>query len=376
MLLVILFVPKTEFIGLPGTAIMPFAAVTTVLVMQWASTLIIPILERRLIYTDDQDQAQKIEEFSNRLLTETDARQLLEATLAAICDYLRVSSAFIVSLKPDGAHLEQVVGSVPPAQSWLDSPDFSAMATDTTPIPDSMRVWQSFWLVPLRSTRLNGATDGGGRQIGMMGVWARAVQPDLTHDEMTLFKALHTRAARVLDDMLLEEEIFNLVEDVLGRLPNDRVNAKELALGDKSKITLDDSTKALIESPEFLDSVRLALKDLWGGVGLTDSPLIKLRIVVRALPENENNASRALRAVILQAFENLKPEGQRSLTAASWAIYNILEFRFKDGKKVRETANRLAMSEPDLYRKQRYAIEQVAAQIKEMEQRELNSAVH
>ncbi len=36
-----------------------------------------------------------------------------------------------------------------------------------------------------------------------------------------------------------------------------------------------------------------------------------------------------------------------------WILYNILEMKFLEGKKVREVAMRLAMSEADLYRKQR-----------------------
>jgi hypothetical protein len=41
--------------------------------------------------------------------------------------------------------------------------------------------------------------------------------------------------------------------------------------------------------------------------------------------------------------------------------------RFIQGRKVRDVAMRLAMSESDLYRKQRIAIESVAAIIGEME---------
>jgi len=48
-------------------------------------------------------------------------------------------------------------------------------------------------------------------------------------------------------------------------------------------------------------------------------------------------------------------------------LYNILELKFIEGKKVREIASRLAMSEADLYRKQRIAIEAVAKVIIELE---------
>ena len=81
----------------------------------------------------------------------------------------------------------------------------------------------------------------------------------------------------------------------------------------------------------------------------------------------DSNAVRALRNVLGRAIENLKPEGQRSLTTTEWILYNILEMRFLQGRKVRDVALRLAMSESDLYRKQRIAIEEVAHQIAEME---------
>ena len=42
--------------------------------------------------------------------------------------------------------------------------------------------------------------------------------------------------------------------------------------------------------------------------------------------------------------------------------------RFRQGKKIREIAERLAISESDLYRKQRVAIGQVAQVLTDMEQ--------
>jgi hypothetical protein len=71
--------------------------------------------------------------------------------------------------------------------------------------------------------------------------------------------------------------------------------------------------------------------------------------------------------VLARGIENLKPDGQRSLTTTEWILYNILEMRFVQGRKVRDVAMRLAISESDLYRKQRVAIEEVARRIGEME---------
>jgi hypothetical protein len=121
--------------------------------------------------------------------------------------------------------------------------------------------------------------------------------------------------------------------------------------------------------PEFPTWVKDALSHYWGGPKLTMSPLLKLHVVERALPEYDDDAPKALRAVLAEAIEQLKPDGQRSLTAAEWVLYNILDMRFIQGRKVREIAPRMAMSESDLYRKQKIAIEAVAASLSKMEER-------
>jgi hypothetical protein len=370
VLLVILFVPATRLLGLPGDVMMPFSAVAAVLCLQWMFNLLIPFLERVLVYTSDQDQARQIQDFSERLLTKADARQLLEATLAAVCDYLRVPSAFVASLGADGAQLEQVVGPLLPAQNGLASPEFAAMADGTIPneMPryGNIMVWQSFWLVPLYSARSNGHR----RVIGIMGVWARSPQPDLLPEEETIFNMLYKRAARVLDNMRLQEEVFARLEDVLREAADARQEPDTVRYGNAS--ALARSTQAIVNNPEFVDMIRDALRDYWGGPRLTENRLLQLNIVSRALSENEDNPARAVRAVLSRAIENLKPEGQRSLTMAEWMLYNILEMRFVQGRKVRDVAQRLAMSEADLYRKQKVAISEVARKVAEMEDREIS----
>jgi hypothetical protein len=62
----------------------------------------------------------------------------------------------------------------------------------------------------------------------------------------------------------------------------------------------------------------------------------------------------------------MRPEGERRFTG-EWILYNILEMKFMEGRKVREIAIKLSVSEADLYRKQRVAIETVAKAIAAME---------
>ena len=79
------------------------------------------------------------------------------------------------------------------------------------------------------------------------------------------------------------------------------------------------------------------------------------------------NQTKALREILVRAVEQQRPEGERSMTTTEWILYNILELKFIQGQKVRDVARRLAMSESDLYRKQRVAIENVASAISDME---------
>jgi len=90
-------------------------------------------------------------------------------------------------------------------------------------------------------------------------------------------------------------------------------------------------------------------------------------LVQQALPQNDGVPARALRAVLSAAIERLRPQGERSMLSAEWMLYNILEMKFVQGRRIREIADRIAISESDFYRKQRAAIDQLAKTLVEME---------
>ena len=100
--------------------------------------------------------------------------------------------------------------------------------------------------------------------------------------------------------------------------------------------------------------------------------MLQLQVVQDEMADHDNNPTTALRAILDKAIEQQRPEGQRSLTTGEWILYNILELKFVQGRRVRDVARRLAMSESDLYRKQRVAIENVARTIGAMEQQAQN----
>ena len=80
------------------------------------------------------------------------------------------------------------------------------------------------------------------------------------------------------------------------------------------------------------------------------------------------HAVRALRAVLSRAIGALRPSGEQSMVAVEWTLYNILDLKFLQGQRMSDIANRLAVSESDLYRKQRAAIDEVARLLTLMEQ--------
>lgn len=370
-LAVIIWVPRAgRVLGLPGEEVMPFLAVGTILLLQWSVTLLRPPLERLLIYTGDQVEIRQIQELERRLLTGTDFKQLLESILAALCDYLRVSVGFVASFSEGEPTLEWAIGLEDELSDRLvQSPVLAAVnrpGAENGEIPSldphgDKFLWNGFWLIPLHPP--DGADETNGL-IGVLGVAARQ-DASLDSDEQVVVDTLAQRAAEVLEDRRLQAEVFAALEGLLPEIAAIQRLRGEARYGSVEALT--QPSEELLADPNFSDFVKDALSHFWGGPKLSDNRLMGLAVVRRALAEHEGNPQRALRSVLLQAIESLKPDGERSLTTAEWILYNILEMRFVQGRKVREVAMRLAMSESDLYRKQRVAIEAVANMMAEME---------
>ena len=127
-----------------------------------------------------------------------------------------------------------------------------------------------------------------------------------------------------------------------------------------------NGSEADLPEEDFIAWVKDALAHYWGGPKLSESPLLNLKVVKSALDEYDGNPTNALRGILKAAVDQIKPEGERRFTG-EWILYNILELKFMEGRKVRDVATRLAMSEADLYRKQRVALEAVSKAIIGME---------
>lgn len=351
--------------SLPGEAFMPFAVITTVLAWQWSIHLALPTLERWLIYRDEDDeQLEKLQDLSDKMLTHSDLEQLISATLEALCDFLRSELAFVVALKNGDSELIHATGPTLSDEEWqTEAHELRDLAENAARVTgrSAFIQWRNYYIVPLYSTR---ATNGDNPLvlIGILGVLGSKTPTfGLDGRDTNFLYDYVERAEQTLDDMILQGDIFAALEGLLPQISTNRSRADEVEYLPARQESLHEPNRE-----EVVEQVRAALRQYWGGAGITRSRLLDLEIVRQQLNKGET-PSQALRNIIQLAIDRLRPEGERSMTAAEWTLFNLVDLRFIEGKKVRDVARRMSMSEPDLYRKQRLAIEAIADEILAME---------
>jgi hypothetical protein len=346
LLVYVLVSRSSPILNLPTETALGFSLVATVMLVEWAIHTYKRPLERLFQLNDDPD-VRRIQRLSERLLTTSDLRQFLEIVLANTCEALRTPTAFVAAITADGPKLEALVGPLSqPEEIWQDA-DWRQLAQpggngtgsdDELPTVDSFILWQNYWIRPLYNQQQD-------MVLGIFGIRARAAKPNLTENEQTLLEHLISQAEAALEDRILQQEVFATVEGLLPAITALQERRSAATFGGLPVLTGDaDEEQTLLDDPEFNSMVRDALSHYWGGPKLTKSPLMRLEIVQKAVGEHGNNPTNALRSILANAIELQKPEGERSLTTAEWILYNILELKFVQGRRVRDVARRLAMS--------------------------------
>lgn len=356
-----------SLLGLHVETALAVAVVATVMLVEWAIHVFKRPLERLFQLNDDPD-VRRIQELGERLLTTRDLHQFLESLLVATCETLRTPVAFIAAITPEGPRLEVAVGPLAePEAMWSDG-NWQALAQPsgngdgqpaTIERAGRFFLWQNYWIRRLYDP-------DNDNLLGILGIKARAATPDLTPNEKLLFERVVNQAEAALKDRILQQEVFAAVEGLLPQVTALQLRRSAAVSGGIPALTASEES-TVVDDPEFTNMVWDALSHYWGGPKLTESPLMRLQIVQRAVNEHGGNPTKALREILERAVEQQKPPGERSMTTAEWILYNILELKFIQGRRVRDVARRLAMSESDLYRKQRVAIENVARTISTME---------
>ena len=351
---------RERLLGLPRDIIVATSIVAVIVLAPLLISIAKPLIDGLIFYRDRHEIAW-ISELDRRLLTSTDLQQILENLLTTLCEILRVQTGFVYNLSTrQGPRLETQIGSAERVKRALTDIDVPKLVEEKNGSGGYHFIVQNnFWFIILKN-------QVGDRSLGLLGVEARATGYDLTPDEEEVTTLIIEQAERALEDRRLQQDVFLSLKSIIPDI--DRVQRLQGAVsyaGAPNVASLN--TTSPIHEQDFAQMVRDALSHYWGGPKLTGSPLLELNVVQESLNENDGNAVKALRAVLNQAIEKQRPEGERRMTTAEWLIYNILDLKFIQGLRVRDIARRLAMSEADLYRKQRLAIEEVARTLSEME---------
>jgi len=339
-------------------AFVPIFMVGTILFLEYIITLLAPLWERLLFYGSDRDDVARIQSLEDHLLTRKDLSQFLEIVTATVCDLLQVKGAFIAMMNGGGLELLTTAGNDKVFGEIESSDEVLELSLDNG---SSMRgeffFWNEHMLIPL----IYDDPQNGKVMLGLCGFpWEQG--REIEEEHLHSVNLLAYRVGIALRDWRMQQQVFQSLETLQPQVALIQ-QLRAASSYNKTSVLLDEAD---LPDEDFINWVKDALSHFWGGPKLSESPLLGLRIVQGALNEYDGNPTNALRAILKSAIENIKPEGERKFTA-EWILYNILELKFVEGRKVREVATRLAMSEADLYRKQRVALEAVSRAIIGME---------
>lgn len=352
--------------GLPAETLLTVGIMVMTVIMPIFVSRIKPYLDA-LVFTQDHAEIDYLRALPRSTFTQTDLRSLLENTLVVVCGALRVDTGFVAAPDEAGGYtVKTIVGSRRDVKHLVSEQPLAELmprviAAPTyelgqTPAPDAFVTANGFALLALRSP--------AGDFLGALGV--AYPQGALGPETRALIGALAHRMELALETVQIQQRLFAALRGIGPEMQS--LQALSSQLEQATPASLETLKTEVALTPEFPQLVKDALAHYWGGPKLSDSPLLGLRTVRRVLSDQGGSPTRALQAVLRQAIENLRPDDQLDPSAQEWLMYNILELRFLQGRRIRDTAERLAISESDLYRKQRIAVEEVARQLALMEE--------
>ncbi len=348
----------TRRAGEPIAFFAPVVMAGTFLLMQYVITMFSPMWERWFLFGEEKNKLTLLQNLEARLFTTDDLKQFLESVLAAICDRLQVQRAFTASFNIHGVDFLVSVGGLVGFKEEELSKNILEVATTEDKIGQfELFSWGEYWIIPLFS---EAEPDD---LLGLVGV--ENPGEDFHGDQKEAFQILIQRAYQALEDRKFQQQVFTSIEDLTPQM-NRIQSLRAAARYDGTSVLSTATDNFTLDEGTLTEWVKNALSDYWGGPHLSESPLLQLEVVQNALEEHDGISVKAVRSILREAIDKIRPEGTRRFTL-DWVLYNILEMKFLKGQKVRDVAKRLAMSEANLYRKQKVAIEVVAKTILEME---------
>jgi hypothetical protein len=356
-----------------------FIVIAAIVLLQIAIEKARPLIDL-WVYRGDREEIRWFQEINQRLLTPSDLKDLLESTLAAVCEALRVETGYIAVPEDEGNGFAilAVFGAAESPEEFVARPEVRDFLRRVRQLRDlnqwnleEMETWgfhreNDHLLFPLQF-RGEGET-----VLGFLCVQGGRSIETLTQEQKRLVGFLLDQVGVALESSQLQSGIVAMLQRVASNI--EWVQRWSSKLKYASPLTIAEiEAEPAYDRDEFQRQVKDALDHYWGGPKLAQSPLLQLRIVQAAQQTSRRPPTQALRQVIAQAVEMLRPEGDERSASPEWLLYNISKMRFLQGKRVKEIVNELYLSESDYYRKQRAAIEEVARVLAMMEEEERGS---
>ena len=343
--------------GVPNFFLVPVVMVAVILLLEYAITLASPHMEKVFFWGEDRADLEVIQSLQDRMLTGKDLDQFLETISASICDRLQVKAGFIAVL--EGGKIDRVIQTGDKKTLTTLSLDDS-MLEEIDEQASEEADFQT--LGELNVVRLEHANGNGNKKLlGVCG-FLKYDPEKVEAEDLQAVRLLTDRATIALKDRAYQQQVLRSITSL--QLEVDYIQDLRASASYNQQRIYTPNIRSVPD--EMTDWVKDALTHYWGGPKLTNNPLMNFKVVESASEANEGNRVNALRSIIKEAIEKIRPEGERKFTS-DWLLYNILELKFLQGKKVREVARKLAVSEADLYRKQKVALESVAQVIADME---------
>jgi hypothetical protein len=337
-----------------NSAVVALAMVATIVIFEYAITLFAPIWERLFFFGADRIELEKIRTLEDRLLTTNDLKQFLELVLASVCDRMQIPGAnLIVNINP-AENLDVQTGN----RKFIGQDEkfkiFELLKNNKINQPILEIGGQS--IIPLIDSTDNENPSIPGAIV------IDHIYPALDDEKIAALKKLSARAVLALRDRAEQEQLFTSLEMLT---PQVSVIQDLLASSRKDQSRIFNGEHE-VELHDLEIWVKDALTQIWGGPKLLQNPILQLNTIQKRIKEAKETPLNAVRELLREAITHLKPEGERLYTN-EWLLFNLMDLKYLEGWKVRDVALRLALSEADLFRKQRMAITAISREIIEIE---------
>ncbi len=359
----------SQFLALPPMVTAALGVAIGIIVMEVLIEWMKPIINW-IAYRKDWQEIAWLSQMDRHLLTSADLKQIMEGALVGLCEAVGAVGGFVSVFTDKGLRTESVCGEMgSDFERFLTQGDLPAVL-DVGGQDDGVRggerlfvAHDGYLFLPLR-------TRGRDEVLGIIGLRAKG-KPSIPPEGIETMRALVRQVERAIEDRLIQQGIFLALQRIMPDIERvQRWRRSILYRTSGSSLAQENPVGDLDVTPEFMQWVKDALAHYWGGPKLQQSPLLKLKVVSEAAKQ-EGTPIKALRRVLQQAVEQLRPEGERKMTSPEWVLYNIVDLKFIQGKRTKEVADKLAMSESDLYRKQRIAIAEVARALAQLNAQEI-----